>query len=354
VTSGPAAGTLLTTSPLPESPGPEHIVVRVPATSANLGPGFDALGLALGLWDTYTVTRRAPSTTAPRASGPCSVRVEGEGADTVAHTEANLVVTAMRAAATDAGVGLPAFDLHCDNGIPHGRGLGSSAAAIVGGVLAGRTLAGLDRDAAAELAVAAALEGHPDNVAAALLGGLTVAWCAEATGGCSSDGGPRIARAVCLQPVPLQVRVFVPPAAMSTRTARGLLPATVPHADAAHAAGRSALLVAALTAASIADRAGALFAGTDDRLHQQVRGAVLPLSWDLLRTLRAAGVAAVLSGSGPTVLALRPQPAALTQSAVLTGPEPAGPAPAWAAADVPASWSVLDLDVVPGARVEVT
>lgn len=323
--------------------------IRVPATSANLGPGFDALGLALGLWDTYTVTeRQTPADPADpdhpdhpddtiRAGG-CTVVVDGEGAGTVAAGEANLVVSAMRAAAAAAGVGLPDFALHCANRIPHGRGLGSSAAAIVGGVLAGRALAGLGRDATGELTIAAALEGHPDNVAAALLGGLTVAWCTDGTAG-----------AVSLTPVPLQVRVFVPPAAMSTHTARALLPAEVPHADAAHAAGRSALLVAALTAAALPDRAGALLAGTDDRLHQSLRGAAMPVTRDLLVALRAAGVAAVLSGSGPSVLAVRAagEPTGSPVVGGLAG-SPLAEAP-WGGVAVPPTWSVVDLEVVAGA-----
>lgn len=318
--------------------------IRVPATSANLGPGFDALGLALGLWDTYTVTEQPvridptddghhdPAITVSEAGtasggGGCTVVVDGEGAGTVAADEANLVVSAMRAAAAAAGAVLPDFALHCANRIPHGRGLGSSAAAIVGGVLAGRALAGLGRHPADELALAASLEGHPDNVAAALLGGLTVAWCADGAAG-----------AVSLTPVPLQLRAFVPPAAMSTRTARALLPPGVAHADAAHAAGRSALLVAALTARELPDRAGVLLAGTEDRLHQSVRGAAMPVTHDLLRRLRAAGVAAVLSGSGPSVLALR-----------AVGEPAPGDGPPWGAVVVPPAWSVLDLEVVGGA-----
>lgn len=337
--------------------GGRRFEVRVPATSANLGPGFDALGLALGLWDTYTVTERPvlndrarptatesgsdrdPAVTVSEGgsdagTGGCTVDIDGEGAGTVAADEANLVVSAMRAAAAAAGVVLPTFALHCANRIPHGRGLGSSAAAIVGGVLAGRALAGLGRDGAGELALAASLEGHPDNVAAALIGGLTVAWCTDGTAG-----------AVGLTPVPVRVRVFVPPAAMSTHTARALLPTEVPHADAAHAAGRSALLVAALTAATLPDRAAALLAGTDDRLHQSRRGAAMPVTHDLLMRLRSAGVAAVLSGSGPSVLAIR---ASTTSDSSPSAGVPEA-APAWAGVAVPSAWSVLDLDVVSGA-----
>ena len=353
--------------------------VRVPATSANLGSGFDALGLALDLWDTYTVEVTA-------GPPPCAVAVHGEGAGSVSTDEANLVVSTMRAAAAAADAPLPTFSLRCDNVVPHGRGLGSSAAAIVGGVLAGRALAGLARDQGAELELAAALEGHPDNVAAALLGGLTVAWWdasgparAVPTGRVSARAVPtgRVsaravpsgrgsARAVAVRPVGLLVRVWVPPAAMSTTVARGLLAASVSHADAAHAAGRTALLVAALTGAALPggheagavlgdvggpdrlrtgdgagapaapDRSALLLAATEDRLHQDARGPAMPVSAVLLHQLRERGVAAVLSGSGPTVLALGTTPADRAR---------------WEAVDVPAGWSASDTVVAGGACV---
>lgn len=347
----------------PPPPG-SRFRVRVPATSANLGSGFDALGLALDLWDTYTVE----VTAGPPA---CAVAVHGEGVGSVSADEANLVVATMRAAAAAAGATLPPFSLRCDNAVPHGRGLGSSAAAIVGGVLAGRALAGLARDPEAELALAARLEGHPDNVAAALLGGLTVAWWAApgpaaGTGSARGVTGTGAARGVTVRPVGLLVRLWVPPAAMSTTVARGLLAASVSHADAAHAAGRTALLVAALTGASIPargaadrvlehaggpdrlrfgdapgvpaapDRSALLLAATEDRLHQDARGPAMPVTAALLRRLRASGVAAVLSGSGPTVLALGTTPADRAR---------------WEAVDVPAGWSVLDTVVAGGACV---
>ena len=297
----------------PAPPG-SRFRIRVPATSANLGSGFDALGLALDLWDTYTVEVTA-------GPAPCAVAVHGEGVGSVSADEANLVVATMRAAAAAAGATLPPFSLRCDNAVPHGLGLGSSAAAIVGGVLAGRVLAGLARDPDAELALAARLEGHPDNVAAALLGGLTVAWWAApgpdadvSTGGAARavsagtgsaravSAGTGSARGVTVRPVGVLVRLWVPPAAMSTTVARGLLAASVSHADAAHAAGRTALLVAALTGATTPaghaagevlgdvgeadrlrvgggrgtpaapDRSALLLAATEDRLHQDARG----------------------------------------------------------------------------------
>jgi homoserine kinase len=259
--------------------GPVH--VRVPATSANLGPGFDSLGLALSLFD--DVVARV-------ADDGLVVDVAGEGAD-VPRDETHLVVRAMRAGFERLGGQPHGLELSCANRIPHSRGLGSSAAAIVAGVVLARALVvgGAERLPDAELlALAAELEGHPDNVAGCLLGGLTVAWTDTAARAVRLDCDPGI------RPV-----VFVPPFTASTAQARGLLPATVPHADAAFAAGRSALLVAALTGAT-----GALFAATEDRLHQQYRAPAMPQSAELVAVLRASGAAAVVSGAGPTVLAL--------------------------------------------------
>ena len=255
--------------------------VRVPATSANLGPGFDALGLALSIRDDVEVRVTA---------GGLDIEVSGEGAAEVAGAgERHLVVAAMRAAFDDLGVGQPAgLALRCVNRIPHGRGLGSSAAAIVAGVLAARALAGAGRDLHAELAVANRLEGHPDNVAPCLYGGLTIAWLSA-----------RRADAIRLEPLAgVRPVVFIAPEPVSTEVARGLLPASVPHADAARNSGRAALLVAALTL-----RQDALFDATEDRLHQNYRAPAMPATHDLVRRLRSAGVPAVVSGAGPSVLA---------------------------------------------------
>jgi homoserine kinase len=260
--------------------------VRVPATSANVGPGFDAVGLALELYDDVVVRV---------ADEGLYVDVAGEGADKVPRTGRHLVVRALRAGFDALGGQPRGLEVVCANRIPHARGLGSSAAAIVAGVLAARALAlgGVDTlDDATLLTLAADLEGHPDNVAACLLGGLTVAWTDEAG----------LARAVRLEPsTELCPVVFVPTATASTVRARKLLPETVTHADAARNAGRAALLVHALTAPA-ADT-GLLLAATEDRLHQQYRAAAMPRSAALVDTLRGAGVPAVVSGAGPTVLA---------------------------------------------------
>ena len=260
--------------------------VRVPATSANLGPGFDALGLALSLHDDVDAW--------VCASG-LSVEVSGEGADLAGAGEDHLVVRAMRAAFAVIGAQPPGLGLRCVNRIPHGRGLGSSAAAIVAGILAARALAGpgaAKLPDGALLALATGIEGHPDNVAACLGGGLAIAW--------TEDGQPRTVRlepAASIRPV-----ICVGPAPVRTELARRLLPGLVPHRDAAANAGRSALLVAALT--QLPTDPGTLLAATRDWLHQDYRAEAMPETAALVGRLRAAGIPAVVSGAGPSVLAL--------------------------------------------------
>ena len=266
----------------------QAVRVRVPATSANLGPGFDALGLALSLYDDVEA-RVTPS--------GVSIEVSGEGADDVADAgEKHLVLASMRAAFDDLGTGQPpGLGLRCVNRIPHGRGLGSSAAAIVAGVLAARALAGAPVDPGHALPLATKLEGHPDNVAPCLYGGLTISWLAGPAG--MADPA---ARAVRLEPLAgITPVAIVAPAPVSTEVARGLLPSAVPHANAARNAGRAALLVAAFTA-----EPGALLDATEDLLHQDYRAPVMPATHDLVARLRAAGLPAVVSGAGPSVLAL--------------------------------------------------
>jgi homoserine kinase len=258
--------------------------VRVPATAANLGPGFDALGLALGLYDDVVVR----VTDEPGLS----VDVAGMGAASVPRNARHLVVKSMRATFRLLGGAPHGLEVVCANRIPHGRGLGSSAAAIVAGVIAARGLVvgggeRLDDDAALNLA--ASLEGHPDNVAACLRGGLTVAWQDGDRARCAS-----VPVASALAPV-----AFVPGASSSTKSARRSLPETVPHGDAARNAGRAALLVEALRS-----QTDLLMAATEDSLHQAYRAGSMPRSTALMAELRAAGLPAVISGAGPTVLAL--------------------------------------------------
>ena len=264
------------------SPG-DRVLVTVPATSANLGPGFDALGLALALVDEVTVEVAGPQ------DPPVTVHVAGEGADDLPRDASHLVVRALHLTCTRFGVQAPRVVLRATNRIPHGRGLGSSAAAAVAGVLAARALVAPGMSDDDVLALASEIEGHPDNAAACLLGGLTVAW--------STDGE---VRAVAVEPsTQVWAVVLVPQSRLATHVARGLLPATVPHADAAHAAGRAALLVAALTTSP-----ELLLAATEDRLHQPYRAAAMPETARLVEELRALGMAAVVSGAGPSVLVL--------------------------------------------------
>lgn len=275
--------------------------VEVPATSANLGPGFDSLGLALELRDTLE---------AEVLPDGLVVEVSGDGAETLPRDETHLVVRAMRAAFGAIGEHPPGLRLTCHNVIPHARGLGSSSAAIVGGLFLARALVRggderLDEDALFRLA--AGLEGHPDNVAPATYGGFVISgreadeWFAV-----RSPVDPRVVAAA-----------YVPPEPVSTEAARGLLPALVPHADAAADAGRAALLVAAL-----GGRPDLLLPATRDFLHQDYRRPAMPGSLDLVEALRAQGLAAFVSGAGPTVLVLAD--AAVVTTEVLAGHCPEG------------------------------
>lgn len=263
--------------------GSDHVRVRVPATSANLGPGFDAMGLALAHYDQVEV----------KALGRPDVTVEvsGEGSSELPTGEDHLVVRAIRAALDEVGAPQVGLHLTCLNTIPHGRGMGSSASAVVAGILAARMLiadpTALSNTVAFRLA--SAFEGHPDNAAPAILGGATVAWTAA--------DGPH-ATALPLHPDVVPV-VLVPAVRCATATARGVLPATVPHRDAAFTAGRAALLVQALC-----HRPELLLDATEERLHQEYRATVMPGTWELVRALREAGQAAVVSGAGPAVLVL--------------------------------------------------
>lgn len=270
--------------------------VRVPATSANLGPGFDALALALGLHDDVMVQV---------CDSGLQVDVAGEGAPGTAGElpggERHLVVRALRATFAALGGQPRGLAVSCANRIPQGRGLGSSAAAIVAGVLAARALVPGVWELSETLALAARLDGHPDNVAGALLGGLTACW----TGSAGEVQATRLPLDPSVSPV-----VFVPGSRQGTAAARKLLPATLSHPDAAWSAGRAALLSAAL-----GGRLDLLLVATEDRLHQPFRLAGLPGSAALLAELRAEGVAATLSGSGPAVLALATSPAQAAQLA---------------------------------------
>ncbi len=286
----------------------DSVRVRVPATSANLGPGFDVLGLALGLHDVVEVHA---------TTGATRTTVRGEGAESVPDGEAHLVVRAIRAGLELVGAPQVGLDLTAYNRIPHGRGLGSSAAAVVAGLVAARGLISEPEALADEvvLDLATEFEGHPDNAAAAVLGGATLAWTPDrAVGGADAEGA-RAVEAVRLEVDPTLVcTAFIPTTALATTVARGVLPAAVPHADAAFTGARTALLVLAL-----GGRRELLMTATQDRLHQPYRREVLADSSELIDALRAAGHPAVVSGAGPTVLVLGTVPERLESAVVARG-----------------------------------
>ena len=265
------------------------VEVRVPASSANLGPGFDSVGLALGIWDSCTAT--------VTAEPGVVVDVEGQGAGEVPGDASHLVVRTMLRAWSELGVVAPeGLHLSCRNSVPHGRGLGSSATAIVTGIVAAQAIHDVCRGAgeALDLAfandLAARLEGHPDNSSASVFGGLTLSW---------SEGEGHTGT-VRLSPHPdLDVLVLVPGVQLSTATARSVLPTHVRHADAARNSARAALLVHALTSDP-----GLLLPATREWLHQEARRGSFAASMQLVDLLRADGHAAVISGAGPSVLVL--------------------------------------------------
>jgi homoserine kinase len=263
------------------------VTVKVPATTANLGPGLDTLGLALALYDELEV----------RVSDTPGVRVTivGVGAGEVPTDESNLVVRALASVFKEFHQPLPNLDLVAKNSIPHGRGLGSSGAAIVSGIMAAKGLLEgiVEIDSDTLLRLATELEGHPDNVAPALFGGLSIAW--------TSPDGPRHKKLMVHRGVsPL---VCVPETTMSTALARSLQPSSVPHEDAIFNVSRSALLVAALIQSP-----ELLLAATEDKLHQSYRASAMQATDDLIHLLRSEGLAAVVSGAGPSVLVLASDP----------------------------------------------
>ena len=263
------------------------VTVKVPATTANLGPGLDTLGLALAIYDELDVSVREE----PGAF----VEVHGVGEGEVPTDESNLVVQSIAHVFAAVGHEMPGLKLVANNVIPHGRGMGSSGAAIVSGIMAAKGLLDgiVELDSTTLLSLATELEGHPDNVAPALFGGLTIAW--------TTDEGPRHKKLMVHRGVsPL---VAVPQATMSTKLARSLQPESVPHEDAIFNVSRSALLVAALIQSP-----ELLLAATEDRLHQNYRASAMQETDDLIQILRAEGLPAVVSGAGPSVLVLASDP----------------------------------------------
>jgi homoserine kinase len=265
-----------------------RVVVEVPATTANLGPGFDTLGMALTIHDRL-------SATVVEGSG-VRVDVHGVGEGDVPTDATNLIARSMAHAFASKKIPMPGIHLEAHNVIPHGRGLGSSGAAIVSGVMAAKgLLEGIAEFSSSELlALATEMEGHPDNIAPSLFGGLTIAWM--------TDQGPKHKKLSVHRGVSLVVAV-PEDASMSTQLARSLQPETVPHQDAIFNLSRSALLIAALIQSP-----ELLFEATEDRLHQNYRASAMKDTDALLQKLRTKGYAAVVSGAGPSVLILCSDP----------------------------------------------
>lgn len=263
--------------------------VAVAASSANLGPGFDSLGLALGLYDEIIVET---------VDSGLVVQVEGEGAGQVPLTSDHLVVQSIRRGLREVGVDVPGMVVRCRNAIPHQRGLGSSAAAVVGGLAAVNGLvAQIDRPGLSEsqlIQLASEFEGHPDNAAAAVLGGAVVSWTAS-----KADGGADYSAAPLRLHPDIHLFPAIPQLRSSTAETRMLLPEQVSHRDARFNVSRAALLVVALT-----ERPDLLMVATEDLLHQPQRAAAQPESAQYLQLLRRHGIAGVLSGAGPAVIAL--------------------------------------------------
>ena len=264
------------------------IQVQVPATSANLGPGFDSFGLAFGMYDRYVAQILD--------EGGLDIDVTGEGSDEVPRTDKNLLVKAINRGFDYLGGRPKGLAVRALNVIPHGRGLGSSASAIIGGLVLARSLVLTGSDKMSDealLNIASEMEGHPDNVAAALFGGATIAWQ-------DLVKGKAVAHAVHLPVDPrIKVMAFIPASPLATSRARKMLPESISFADAQRNTTNAALMTQALTI-----RPDLLFTATEDFLHQSYRQEAMPSSFALMTKLRAAGIAAFISGAGPTVLAL--------------------------------------------------
>ncbi|MGO1949430.1 MAG: homoserine kinase [Mycobacteriaceae bacterium] len=296
MTSGNTAAAVPGAGALRRVPTGRTVTVRVPASTANLGPGFDSLGLAVGLYDVVEVEA---------VDSGLEITVRGEGEGEVPLDERHLVVRALRSGLREAGVTVGGLRVTCHNSIPHSRGLGSSAAAAVAGVAAASGLAGgdsatgaLDDDTVIQLS--SAFEGHPDNAAACVLGGGVVSWTNIPIDGRSAPEYHAV-------PVPVHASVsataLIPDFHASTEAVRRVLPSDVSHQDARFNVSRAALLPVALST-----RPDLLWEATRDRLHQPYRAEVLPVTTEWVNRLRNLGYPAFLSGAGPTVMVLSTTP----------------------------------------------
>ena len=272
------------------------VMVEVPATSANLGPGFDCFGLALDWRERVHLAV---------IDHGYQIEVSGEGAAELPRDESHLIIRAALVGLADLGVRAPGLWLGCRNTIPHARGLGSSSAAIVAGLVAAAGLAASDARPEWLLGHANAIEGHPDNVAAAIYGGFVLAY----------EGRTGVAVAKGTVHRSIAAALFIPKTSVATEAARGLLPGTVPHVEAAANSGRAALLVHAM-----ASEPDLLYDATCDWLHQGYREIAMPRSYELMKSLRGQGFAAMVSGAGPSVLVLGTR----TDLAVLQDQQTAG------------------------------
>jgi len=272
----------------------DSVTVHVPATTANLGPGFDCLGMALDIFNTVAV----------RQSHTFSLAIEGEGQDTLPHNEDNLVYRSLCAVYAEVGAQVPPLSIWCQNVIPLARGLGSSAAAIVGGITAANLLLGEPLSPAQVAKLAAKLEGHPDNTTPAVYGGCQVVVNAEG----------EIVHAAIPLPAELQMVLFIPNLTTATEMARAILPPVVSRTDAVFNLGRVALLVDAL----VTGRLELLKIATQDRLHQPARKVLFPLQDEIFAAALGAGAwGAFLSGAGPTILALATEQASAVAEAMM-------------------------------------
>ena len=257
-----------------------RVTVRAPATSANMGPGFDCLGIALDIWNTVTVE-----------VGESGFEISGQGEDELPRDESNLVYSSIARVFEECGQSVPPFSVQCHNDIPTTRGLGSSSAALVSGLTIGNELCGGQFDRGDLLQIAASIEGHPDNVAPAIYGGMQVA----------VSHNDRVVAAPVPVPETLSAVLYVPNVPMPTEEARGLLGSDVPRSDAVFNIGRAALLVRAMVTGDLEG----LDIATEDRLHQPARQTIFfPMNNIIRAALGAGALGAFLSGAGSTVLAL--------------------------------------------------
>lgn len=284
------------------------VTVRAPATSANLGPGFDCLGVALDLHNTVMLDLASGDDAAPQPR----IIVRGEGGDRLPRDGRNLTLRAVERVLRAAGDERAVARLEIDNAIPVGGGLGSSAAAIAGGMVAANALLPAPFSREELLRLALELEPHPDNLAPAFYGGFTVAVLDD-------DGRPLVA--ALPPPTGLSVVVLTPAQTVSTHQSRAALPRMVAHADAAYTAGRAALLVSAL----LTGRHDLLREGMRDRLHQPYRAPTIAAMPEAIAAALDAGASgAALSGSGPSILALCAGPTAPVAAAMVSAAKRAG------------------------------